>query len=62
MRRDSLKGTSLHDGVFCEQQISGLAERHDLSKEHLRELSRLVGHSLDIDAHANLVKISRSKV
>ncbi len=50
------------DGVFGEQQISSLAERHELSKEHLRELSQLVGYSLDFDSHANLVKITRSKV
>lgn len=50
------------DGVFSEQQISELADRHNLSEAQLRELSQLVGFSLDIDTHANLIRITRSKV
>ncbi|MBI6630370.1 hypothetical protein [Pontibaca salina] len=50
------------DGAFSEQQVSTLAERHNLSETQLRELSRLVGYSLDIDTEANLIKITRSKV
>lgn len=50
------------DGAFSEQQISGLAERQDLSEKQLRELSLLIGYSLDIDTHANLIRITRSKV
>lgn len=50
------------DGVFSDQQISDLAERHDLTEEHLRELSQLIGYSLDIDAYANLITITRSKI
>lgn len=50
------------DGAFSEQQISGLARRHKLSIELVRELSHLVGYSLDCDTHANLIRITRSKV
>lgn len=49
-------------GAFTEQQISRLTERHDLSKAQLRELSLLVGYSLDSDSHANLISITRSRV
>jgi len=49
-------------GVFTEEEISNLSCTHDLSFEHVRELSRLLGCALDKDTHANLVKISRSVV
>lgn len=50
------------DGALTQKQISTLAERHDLSQAQLRELSLLVGYSLDVDTHANLIRLTRSKV
>lgn len=49
-------------GVFSPQQKIGLAERHDLPKQLVEELSILVGNALDTDSEAPRVRISRSKV
>lgn len=46
-------------GAFSEKTISWLAERHNLSEEQLRELSRLIGYSLDIDTEGNLIRLTR---
>lgn len=47
-------------GALSEDQIYALSAQHDLSMAQLRELSRLVGYSLDIDSEVSLVTISRS--
>lgn len=49
-------------GALNGEQISTLAERHNLPEEHVATLSRLVGYALDVDTDASLVKISRSTV
>ncbi|MEI4263613.1 hypothetical protein [Roseovarius sp. D0-M9] len=50
------------NGAFSEQTISWLAKRHSLSEDQLRELSRLIGYSLDIDTEGNLIRLTRSTV
>ena len=47
-------------GAFSEEQIQALSGRHSLSMEHVRELSRLVGYSLDVGSQVSLVTISRA--
>lgn len=49
-------------GALNEEQILTLSKRHGLSVEHVRELSRLVGYSLDVDTRVSLVTISRATV
>ncbi|HEV8036131.1 hypothetical protein [Yoonia sp.] len=54
----------LHDygdkGAFNEDQIRELSDRHSLTIEQIRELSRLVGYALDIESQVSLVSISRT--
>ena len=47
-------------GAFSEEQIQTLSDRHSLSMEQVRELSRLVGYALDIESQVSLVTISRA--
>ena len=49
-------------GAFTEGQKVTLSERHGLSMEQARELSRLVGYSLDVDSQVSLVTINRVTV
>jgi hypothetical protein len=48
-------------GVFSEDKVLSLAERHKLSREQSRELSRLIGYSLDVDSQTSFITISQSK-
>ncbi len=49
-------------GALTEDQIQTISARHRLSMDRARELSRLVGYSLDVDTTISLVTISRATV
>lgn len=50
------------EGALTELQIQTIIARHGLSETQARELSRLVGYSLDLDTKISHVTISRTKV
>ncbi len=50
------------EGAFTEDEIQTISARHSLSMDQARELSRLVGYSLDLDTRISLVTINRATV
>jgi hypothetical protein len=50
------------EGALTEDQIQTISARHRLSIEQARELSRLVGYSLDVETTISLVSITRATV
>lgn len=50
------------EGALTEEQIQTICARHRLSTAQVRELSLLVGYSLDIDTKISHVTISRATV
>lgn len=50
------------EGALTEEHIQTISARHSLTMDQARELSRLVGYSLDVDTRISHVTISRATV
>ena len=50
------------EGIFTDEEQSALAEKHGLSADHIKELSLLVGNTLDVENYVTFIRISRSRV
>lgn len=50
------------EGIFTDDQLHFLVERHGLNTDLVSELSVLVGNALDINSYVGFVRVSRSRV